>query len=536
MTHSPARFQDQRIQGVSSPLSPSFAALSREGGEGAGGGEWKGSPQLEQRGVKGGGWQCYRCFQPFSPFSPHLLAAGIISAIMASHAVLVTRSLLLAALAALMLSACAPRAAAVRLPPQSNAADYSCVQRNCGANGQCVKSSSGVASCVCDTGFALQADGRTCTDVCIIKNCQGSDANSTCVKNGNLATCVCKPGFALAAGKCTDTCEIQNCGVNGKCVKDSAGAASCVCDTGFALQLDGRTCTDVCIIKNCPGLDANSTCVKNGNLATCVCKTEFALANGKCTDTCEIQNCGVNGKCVKDSDGAASCVCDTGFALQSDNRTCTDVCVIKNCEGSDANSYCDKEGNVATCLCNTGYAMANGKCTGVCEIKNCGANSVCNAAGNEATCVCDQGFVLQQDGVTCNPPLKTDLDTNVDPAPGGCDPNPCTMGLSYCQPSPRGAVCLCMPGLPSFIADVIGCFGGAPCPLSCANGHCDYTSNGMPTCVCDPGFVLQPDGTTCLQAVDACEGNCVPGKSHCVTMPEGSVCVCDPGNTINCLP
>ncbi|CAI5999533.1 unnamed protein product [Closterium sp. NIES-64] len=75
-------------------------------------------------------WQqcCRWCFQPFSTFSPHLLtAAGIVSAIttMASHGVPVMRSfgLLLAALAALMLSACAPRAAAIRLPAASNAAD-----------------------------------------------------------------------------------------------------------------------------------------------------------------------------------------------------------------------------------------------------------------------------------------------------------------------------------------------------------------------------------------------------------------------------
>ncbi|CAI5511766.1 unnamed protein product, partial [Closterium sp. Naga37s-1] len=181
---------------------------------------------------------------------------------------------------------CAPRAAAIRLPAPSNAADHSCVQRNCGANGKCVKNSAGAASCVCDTGYVLQADGRTCTDVCTIKNCQGADANSTCVAAGNLATCVCETGYAMAAtGKCTDTCEVQNCGVNGKCNKDTTtGAASCVCDTGYALQADGKTCTDVCTIKNCEGSDANSYCEKEGNLATCVCKTGYAMAaTGKCT-------------------------------------------------------------------------------------------------------------------------------------------------------------------------------------------------------------------------------------------------------------
>ncbi|CAI7924776.1 unnamed protein product [Closterium sp. NIES-53] len=67
-------------------------------------------------------------------------------------------SLLLAALAALMLSACAPRAAAVRLPDASKAADHSCVQRKCGANAICVKER-GDAKCICNAGFSMTPTG-----------------------------------------------------------------------------------------------------------------------------------------------------------------------------------------------------------------------------------------------------------------------------------------------------------------------------------------------------------------------------------------
>ncbi|CAI5533670.1 unnamed protein product [Closterium sp. Naga37s-1] len=74
----------------------------------------------------------------------------------------------------------------------------------CAGNGQCVKDEQGAASCVCDPYFGLEADGKTCTD----------------------------------------TCVLQECGENGQCVQDENGAASCVCDPGFTLRDDGKSCHD----------------------------------------------------------------------------------------------------------------------------------------------------------------------------------------------------------------------------------------------------------------------------------------------------
>ncbi|CAI5965516.1 unnamed protein product [Closterium sp. NIES-65] len=213
-------------------------------------------------------WQ-HCCRWSFQPVSPHLLIA------MGSHShSTAVRSLVLAALAALMLSACAPRAAAIRhlhglLPAASStAADHSCVRWGCGANAVCVKDR-GVASCVCNVGFAMTPTG--CADNCALKAC---GVNGKCIKD--------------SAGVASYTCALKKCGANAKCVKSAAGVASCVCDTGFALQADGVTCTD----------------------------------------TCALKKCGVNGKCVKNAAGVASCVCDVGFALQTDASTCTGACSI----------------------------------------------------------------------------------------------------------------------------------------------------------------------------------------------------------------
>ncbi|CAI5462211.1 unnamed protein product [Closterium sp. Yama58-4] len=101
---------------------------------------------------------------------------------------------------ALMLSACAPRAAAVRLPAASNAADHSCVQRKCGANAICVKER-GDATCVCNVGFSMTPVG--CVDTCALKAC---GSNGKCSKDSaGVASCVCDTSFVLQADKTTCT-------------------------------------------------------------------------------------------------------------------------------------------------------------------------------------------------------------------------------------------------------------------------------------------------------------------------------------------
>ncbi|CAI5459326.1 unnamed protein product [Closterium sp. Yama58-4] len=326
-------------------------------------------------------------------------------------------------------------------------------------DGTCTQDVNGTASCHCDAdaGLVLLDDERTCEDVCIIKDCEGSDANSTCVKNGTVATCVCKTGFELFEGKCIvglllnllhpsfhipsapalpdtcevkacvdgtctqdvngtaschcdadaglvllddertceDTCEVKAC-VDGTCTKDVNGTASCHCDAdaGFVLLDDERTCKDVCLIEDCEGKDAKSMCVRNRDVAHCECVLNYELFRGirphftalsnylsltplhpsvhipsapALPDTCEVKAC-VNGLCRQDSStGAVSCHCDAdaGYVLLDDERTCKDVCIIKDCEGSDFNSTCVKNGTDATCICKTGFKLFEGKCIGM---------------------------------------------------------------------------------------------------------------------------------------------------------------------------
>ncbi|CAI5529524.1 unnamed protein product [Closterium sp. Naga37s-1] len=382
-----------------------------------------------------------------------------------------------------------------------------CTLKAC-VDGTCSKDSvTGAAACSCDAeaGFKLQLDGRTCKgtwkagrarvraeyaasccDVCIIEGCEVKDANSKCVRNLDVAHCECKTTFQLFQGVCTDTCVVKAC--DGACTHDADGAASCHCDAdaGLVLLEDGRTCKDVCVIKDCEGSDANSTCVKNGIVATCICKTGFEMFEGKCTDTCEVKAC-VDGTCSKDVKGTASCHCDAdaGLVLLEDGRACKDVCIIKDCEGSDANSTCVKKGIDATCVCKTGFQLFDGKCTDTCEVKACVDGTCTKDVDGAASCHCDAdaGLVLLDDMRTCKDVCVVE----------DCEGKDAS---SMCVRNRDVAHCECVIKYELFEGKCTD-----TCKVkACVNGLCRQNSiTGAASCHCDAdaGFVLLEDDRTC---------------------------------------
>ncbi|CAI6001989.1 unnamed protein product [Closterium sp. NIES-65] len=289
---------------------------------------------------------------------------------MAANELRLSGLVLAAALAALMLSACAPRVAvAIRLPSatssqcpvgyvkdaEGNCID-SCTVRNCGTNARCLKSQAGWADCVCDRGFKLLPDA-SCAHTCVLQAC---GENGQCVKDAEgAASCVCDPFFGLAPdGKtCTDTCVLQECGENGQCVQDENGAASCVCDPGFTLRDDGKSCHDVCVVRNC----------------------------------------GPNANCLKSEGGWANCVCERGLKLLP-NASCSHSCSIMDC---GENAYCEKEESLAVCHCNWGYAMTEDGCVGPATCGNCPAGATCTLVSSTLKapyCYCPGGYGMTSTG------------------------------------------------------------------------------------------------------------------------------------------
>ncbi|CAI5529511.1 unnamed protein product, partial [Closterium sp. Naga37s-1] len=115
-----------------------------------------------------------------------------------------------------------------------------CTLKGCGSNGTCIKNSAtGVASCVCDTGFVLQADGRTCTDTCVIKGCNA--VVTDCVKDAaGAASCVCKTGYQNISGTCMGPASCGVCPAGASCtVVPYTKAAYCACPLGYGMTAAG---------------------------------------------------------------------------------------------------------------------------------------------------------------------------------------------------------------------------------------------------------------------------------------------------------
>ncbi|CAI5469193.1 unnamed protein product, partial [Closterium sp. Yama58-4] len=463
------------------------------------------------------------------------------------------------------LSACAPRAAAVRLPAASNAANHSCVQRKCGANAVCMKER-GDATCVCNIGFSMTPTG--CVDTCALKACGG---NATCTKNSaGVASCVCASGFVLQADKrtCTDTCALKACGGNATCIKDSAGVASCVCGAGFVLQADGRTCTDTCTLKAC---GVNSRCIKFGTTPSCLCYPGFELqADGRTCNGCCRRGllCLQHGlpECVGHVCGYVQvqvALTDVQVALTDVQVALTDVQVALTDVQVALTDVQVGLTDVQVVLTDIHVALTDAQSTlpprpfpslpplsfsmfpGIDPCGGCPAGATCTAtaSGGVPYCICPPGYGLTSTGCISGKPntvcalgatraiLRAD---GVPGGAGGCAAVYAFPGSSWCI-GPKTALRPPVNGTGGSIYyfgypySSFSCVAAETCATkSCGgNGTCVEDSAGVASCVCNAGFLLQSDGTTCAEA---CGSKICDPTTDCVRdAAGGATCVCKAG-------
>ncbi|CAI5984081.1 unnamed protein product [Closterium sp. NIES-64] len=310
------------------------------------------------------------------------------------------RLVLAAALAALILSACTPRAAeALRLActdrscgANARAAEalrLACTDRSCGANARCLKSVAGWADCVCDRGFKLLPNA-SCAQVCTSADC-GENGYCEEEQEGGRTTCRCNTGFTKTADGCVDTCVLLECGENGQCVKDEEGVASCVCDAGFTLRDDGKSCAE-----NAPRAPpvvlppaaSNRRCPRG----------QEKDAEGNCVDSCAIRDCGENAYCEKEQE-LAVCHCNWGYAM-TDTGCTRAYCKHVRCQAltSDCMKY---EDGTAYCVCKPGYTLLYGTCVGPATCGNCPSLATCTLVSSTRKapyCVCPAGFGMTATG------------------------------------------------------------------------------------------------------------------------------------------
>jgi len=149
----------------------------------------------------------------------------------------------------------------------------------------------------------------------------------------------------------------------------------------------------------------------------------------------------------------------------------------------------------------------------------------------------DGGTVLSAGAPICNP---------------SCVQGTCVAdGICACEPGWDGSRCdepVCAPtcanGGECVAPNTCDCLGtgfsGAACELDIDEclvelGGCEQVCDNTPgsrTCSCDPGYVLDPDGTSC-DDIDECASDNGGCAQSCDNTPGSRTCSCDPGYALN---
>ncbi|EDV29249.1 uncharacterized protein TRIADDRAFT_51362 [Trichoplax adhaerens] len=217
----------------------------------------------------------------------------------------------------------------------------------------------------CPQGYT--GDGILCSD---FDECASSATNScqqVCVNTIGGYTCDCQSGYQLNAdGKtCLDADEcFKNSQICGQICTNTNGSYICSCHSGFNLNSDNKSCI------------AATTCSSNNN-----CSESCTLINGK--DQCACKNGYIlqpDGVSCKDRDecadkidtcqmlcnntiGGYQCSCSSGYSLNVDGKTCSDINECSTFNACHSNANCQNTPGSYTCSCNSGYT-GNGKtCT-----------------------------------------------------------------------------------------------------------------------------------------------------------------------------
>jgi hypothetical protein len=439
----------------------------------------------------------------------------------------------------------------------------------------------GVTSCATGASVCVdstdKAPGTVCgtNQVCNAGSCVACTASQSCTTNpssgcyNGTTSCasgssVCVDGTQKAPGTGCGTNQV--CSPSGMCVACTAGSAcstnpNALCATGLTSCTTGaQTCIDS--TPRSPGTSCGSNMVCN---ASAVCSP--CTSGGTCTgnpNNCKngITSCATGAQaCVDGSNVSGGTTCGTNKVCDG-NGFCGDCTANQSCTGNPGACF---NGTTSCATGTTTCVNGTAKMTGT----SCGTNLVCNAAHSCVSCTANQSCTgnptpCKNGLTTCSTGAQTCVDnTTFRPVGTACGAGHICDGAGTCVACTSGTACntnpnaACFDGVTSCSTGMQTCVDAAQKPpgttcgssLVCSasgtcvacmvgSGYCEqnptFCVNGTfstcspPTCVDRttglPQIRFKPQGTSCDDFGDVCDGAGSCGQFQCVGQPDGTCC------------
>lgn len=232
---------------------------------------------------------------------------------------------------------------------------WSCEIDKGGCEHKCAVNSKKVPSCSCPPGQNVNPVNKVTCETVTHDPCLALGCDFVCQGDGESYACVCDSGFQLA--KDGRSCEdVNECADRRQCPWENfrcdnlIGSFKCVCKDGY--KMIGRHCVDE---DECESAPCEQTCVNTPGSYKCMCNPGH-IVDPKLPNSCQL-HCGTE-ECPAECDpnDDSQCNCPVGYISEErdEGTFCLD---IDECDSNFCDQGCENTFGSYVCTCNPGFTL-----------------------------------------------------------------------------------------------------------------------------------------------------------------------------------